>query len=83
MFSASCFTPGLNLSIRKGELIAVVGPVACGKTTLLMSLIKVYLTLSAAYKSLADYLNLKLVSSHQSSILSSVGLLILYSMLGN
>ena len=32
---------GLNLSVKKGELIAVVGPVACGKTTLLMSLIQV------------------------------------------
>ena len=32
---------GLNLTVKKGELIAVVGPVACGKTTLLMSLIQV------------------------------------------
>ncbi|KAL5251848.1 hypothetical protein ACHWQZ_G014863 [Mnemiopsis leidyi] len=31
---------GLNLTVKKGELIAVVGPVACGKTTLLMSLIQ-------------------------------------------
>lgn len=32
---------GLNLSVKRGELVAVVGPVACGKTTLLMSLIQV------------------------------------------
>ncbi|XP_063690754.1 ATP-binding cassette sub-family C member 4-like [Bolinopsis microptera] len=31
---------GLNLTVKKGELIAVVGPVACGKTTLLMSLLQ-------------------------------------------
>ena len=31
---------GLNLTIKKGELIAVVGPVACGKTTLLMSMLR-------------------------------------------
>ncbi|XP_063678313.1 ATP-binding cassette sub-family C member 4-like isoform X2 [Bolinopsis microptera] len=31
---------GLNLSVKRGELIAVVGPVACGKTTLLMSLLQ-------------------------------------------
>lgn len=34
---------GLNLEIKEGELIAVVGPVGCGKTTLLMSLIQVKL----------------------------------------
>ena len=34
------YTPGLNLSVKKGELIAVVGPVACGKTTLLMSILR-------------------------------------------
>ncbi|XP_063685261.1 ATP-binding cassette sub-family C member 4-like [Bolinopsis microptera] len=31
---------GLNLTVKKGELIAVVGPVACGKTTLLMSILQ-------------------------------------------
>ena len=30
----------INLKVKKGKLIAVVGPVACGKTTLLMSLLK-------------------------------------------
>ena len=30
----------INLRVKKGELIAVVGPVACGKTTLLMSLLQ-------------------------------------------
>jgi ABC-type sugar transport system ATPase subunit len=42
LFSQSLnLSQGLNLSVKKGELIAVVGPVACGKTTLLMSLIQV------------------------------------------
>ncbi|XP_063691934.1 ATP-binding cassette sub-family C member 4-like [Bolinopsis microptera] len=31
---------GVNLRVKKGELIAVVGPVACGKTTLLMTILQ-------------------------------------------
>ena len=31
---------GVNLNVKKGELIAVVGPVACGKTTLLMTILR-------------------------------------------
>ena len=40
------FPPDIKLSIKRGELIAVVGPVACGKTTLLMSLIRELETIS-------------------------------------
>eukprot|EP00047_Mylnosiga_fluctuans_P006637 m.248138 g.248138 ORF g.248138 m.248138 type:complete len:1461 (-) comp15641_c0_seq1:176-4558(-) len=31
---------GLSLELRKGEVVAVVGPVGCGKTTLLMALLE-------------------------------------------